>query len=65
MCQNAALFGNGLRNDSVVNTLAISANPLQDLKILALSKLIFSVAQIVQYFFDRVENIVGNGENAG
>ena len=24
----------------------------------------FSVAQMVQFFFDRVENIVGKGENA-
>ena len=25
----------------------------------------FSVIQMVQYFYDRVENIVGKGENAG
>ena len=25
----------------------------------------FNVAQLVQLFFDRVENIVGKGENAG
>ena len=25
----------------------------------------FKVAQMVQFFFDRVENIVGKGENAG
>ena len=40
--------------------------PLPDEKILDLSKLnifaedIFSVAEIVQFFFDGVENIVGN-----
>ena len=25
----------------------------------------FNIAQMVQFFFDRVENIVGIGENAG
>ena len=46
-------------------------NPSPDNKILALSESNafaddnFSVAQMMQYFFDRVENIVGKGENAG
>ena len=48
-----------------------SLNPLPDDKILALPKLKsfadkhFSVVQVVQTFLDRVENIVGKGENAG
>ena len=46
-------------------------NSLPDHKILALSKFKafdngnFNVAQMVQFFSDRVENIVGKGENAG
>ena len=45
-------------------------NPLPDNKILALSKLEafaannVNVAQLVQIFSDRVENILGKGENA-
>ena len=46
-------------------------NPLPDNKILALSKWKafadnnFSGTQMVQFFSDRVENVVGNGEKAG
>ena len=45
-------------------------NPLQDNKMLALSTLtalahdIFNVAQMMQFSFDKIENIVGKGENA-
>ena len=45
-------------------------NPFSD-KILARSKFRasandnFDVAKIIQFIFDRVENIVGKGENAG
>ena len=44
-------------------------NPLPD-KIFALSKFktfaeIFNVVQMVPFLLDRVENIAGNGENAG
>ena len=48
-----------------------SFSPLQDDNILALFKLeafaddSFSVAQILEFTFGRVENIVGKGENAG
>ena len=47
------------------------ARPLPDDKIIALSKLkAFAsnniiVGQMVQFLFDRIENIVGKGENAG
>ena len=46
-------------------------NPLPDDKSLLLSKLKafadknFNVVQVMQFFYDRVENIVGKGENAG
>ena len=49
----------------------LSFKSLPDDKILALSKLEafvddnFSVAQMLQYFSDRIENSVGKGENFG
>ena len=49
----------------------IGCNPLPGNKILALSKLKaipddnVNVTKIVQFFFERVDNIVGKGENAG
>ena len=51
--------------------LAFSFNPFPEDRILPFSKLKlfadnnFIVAQTVQFFCDRVENIVGKGENAG
>ena len=48
-----------------------SFSPLQDDNILVLFKLeafaddSFSVAQMLEFTFGRVENIVGKGENAG
>ena len=46
-------------------------NPFPDITVLALSKFKafvdnnFNVAQIMHFFFDRLENTVGKGENAG
>ena len=53
-----------MKNDTILDTL----KPLPDGTILALSKFAddnFHVVQMVQFFFDRVENIVGTRENAG
>ena len=55
----------------LVNQPNACLHPLPDDKILPLSKLRafaddnFSVAQIAKFFFNRVENIVEKGENAG
>ena len=55
----------------VCTCISIIINPLTDKRFLASSKLKafaddnFNMAQIVQFFFEKVENVVGKGENAG
>ena len=60
------IFTSGTTGNDVINSFI----PLHDYKVLFMSTMEpfaynFIVAQMVQFLFERVENIVGKGENAG
>ena len=60
MCKNEYLWSKGLR------VITLPNDKIQDQsKLKAFADNNFNVALVVQFFLDKIENIVGKGENAG